>query len=127
MLLNEQAQLRKNVLAFERLTKEALDKAYALWTARVRTRDIGTTIWAKMPFGLKSFVTFIHHKACRLVSNVRALDKMLWSKHKLGSPEAVAKLEAKIDDELLDIINYCSFAWAYRRLQEQKEETCHST
>ena len=117
---NESAKQIQNKRKFEKYRQEALQAANKIVTGRVQTRDTDTSIQAKMPFGLASYVTFIFHKASRLVSMTKARDKMCTPSYHTATEEFKA-LEASIDEELLDVINYCSFAWAYRQMQEQRE------
>ena len=122
MLPNEQELANENTTHYHAWIEEALDKAHAIVMERSSTRDVGVPIWQHLPLGLPSYVTLIYMKAARLVSMMKAQDLMHRSKRASLSSEELELFEAKIDDELLDIINYCSFAWAYRRLQGQQEK-----
>ena len=127
MLPNERALAEKNGVLFEQYRQDALQRASTIVTSRECVRDVEMPIWAKVAFGLRGYVVFIYQKASRLVANVEAQDSSYTRKGMMSSEEFKA-LEATIDEELLDIVNYCSFAWAYRRLQEQQEEEpCRST
>ena len=91
----------------------ALQEANLIVQQRVNSRDtLGVAPWDKMCYGIKSYVSFIFHKAARLVSMARFEDVS-----SVSTPQA---LEDKIDDELLDLINYAAMAWAYRKLQKVK-------
>ena len=94
--------------------KVAFKNAHQILTGRVASRDTGMTPWDKMAFKEQSFVTMIFHKAARLVSMVQAdpTDKELY---------------AKIDDELLDIMNYAAMHYAYRRMKEGVDASVFAT
>ena len=134
MLPSERALAKKNEVLFEQYRQEALQQASAIVTERAKVRDIDMAIWDHFPFGLTSYVTLIFMKATRLASNVKAQDHLRLPEGQSPLPASFyllagedpttrQALEAKIDDELLDIVNYCAFAWAYRRLQEQQEQS----
>lgn len=96
---------------FDSFLAEAYKEAEKIVTSRAAARDV-IPIWEKMPFDEKSYVTFIYHKACRLVSMLLARECCTNSGKALKEQE---QLEEKIDDELLDLMNYAAFTIAARR------------
>jgi len=92
----------------------ALEEAHKIVSNRSVVRDAAMFPWEKMCFGEKSFITMIFHKCARLVSMLQ---------RKEATELQYFGLEEKIDDELLDIMNYCAMMWAYRRQEEHRLET----
>lgn len=93
---------------FMQFYSAAFNEASHIVLSRASSRDTGIPIWKKFPFGGLSFLTLIYSKACRLVSILG------------GEGED----HHSVDSELLDIMNYCAFWFAYRRLsgREFKKE-----
>jgi len=79
----------------------AFGEATQIVASRAGSRDTGIPIWKKFPFGGQSFLTLIYSKACRLVSILHT---------------NAGENHPSVDSELLDIMNYCAFWFAYRRL-----------
>ncbi len=132
MLPMEAALSEGLVVEFRELVRSAMRKAYKIFGEREAARDLEAPVWAKMPFGELSFATLSHTKTARICASLRTLAQGGYlDKHqelvelaKGRAPtndEATYKgVDAKIDDELLDTINYCAFHWAYRRLMERE-------
>ena len=132
MLPEESALTEKLSPEFNSLVKDAMRQALNIFAKRETERDFEAPVWMKMPFGELSFATLSHIKTGRICATLRMLaNEGYVDQHRdlrgIGeegppSEEQLALMEAdnKIDDELLDTINYCAFHWAYRRMQEQK-------
>ncbi len=133
MLPMEAALSKGLVVEFKGLVDQAMRVAFNIFANREVERDLEAPVWSKMPFGELSFATLLHTKTARICASLRTLAQGGYmGKHReltlLDKPgdaptrnEATYKgVDAKIDDELLDTINYCAFHWAYRRLMERE-------
>lgn len=105
----------QDVESFWKYTKAAMEQATLITAGRKTSRDLVVTPWAKMVYGLESYITLIFHKAARLASMATSFVVGAG-----GSLELTAETSDKIDDELLDIINYAAMAWAFRKLERDK-------
>lgn len=114
MLSEDEVKRKEADLAlFWKNVRLAYEQALRIVVGRATSRDVGMTPWDKMAYGELSYATFIFHKAARLASMVQVTP--------LNEPGQ----QEKIDDELLDIINYCAMMWAYRGLKEANK--CQSS
>ncbi len=132
MLPEERAVANALLPEFKAFVSMAMDKAHHIFAGRETERDLEAPVWMKMPFGELSFATLSHTKTARICASLRTLAEAGY----LNDHGALATLAAgraptndegvlkhtdeKIDDELLDTINYCAFHWAYRRLMERQ-------
>lgn len=132
-MLPTEAALAKELLPeFKDLVREAMQEAYNIFTGRETERDLEAPVWMKMPFGELSFATLSHTKTARICASLRTLAEAGYmNRHAavqgLGEKgpssegeHTLMRTDSKIDDELLDTINYCAFHWAYRRLMERE-------
>uniref|UniRef100_A0A6M3J3L4 Uncharacterized protein n=1 Tax=viral metagenome TaxID=1070528 RepID=A0A6M3J3L4_9ZZZZ len=106
MLPQDEKRTQQRVAAFWNEVRTAYQEAEAIVFGRQATRDVGMPPWEKMPYGTSSFLTFVYHKVCRLVSMMT-----------VAAPTDIS-LQAKIDDEILDAMNYLAMLRAYRKLIE---------
>lgn len=132
MLPEERAVADELLPVFKALVKQAMREAYNIFAGRETERDLEAPVWMKMPFGELSFATLSHTKTARVCASLRTLAlKGYMNKHSelamLARGQAptneemgLKRTDEKIDDELLDTINYCAFHWAYRRLMLHK-------
>lgn len=132
MLPEEKAVAEALLPEFRTHVKNAMRQALKIFEERETERDLEAPVWMKMPFGELSFATLSHTKTARICAALRTLaqsgyidgHKALCEMGSEGPPSdddrCLQVTDIKIDDELIDTINYCAFHWAYRRMMEQK-------
>ena len=134
MLPMEAALSKELAEEFKGLVDQAMRVAFNIFANREVERDLEAPVWSKMPFGELSFATLSHTKTARICASLRTLEQAGYmGEHAAlvtlaagraptgddrGLTRRVISIDEKIDDELLDTINYCAFHWAYRRMLE---------
>lgn len=88
---------------YANLIVEALEEANRIYEERSREYNTGVDIREHWVFGTTSLVHEIHKKSLRMVSLIKS-----------------GASEDKLVDSLLDIINYCRFAYAEVKIKEPK-------
>jgi len=85
---------------FKAMREQVIKDAFTLFDERAKQHDAESPFWHRYPFGDQSYAQMVFETAGRLVSAVRAGLQF-----------------AKVEDRLLDLINWATMWLAWRRME----------